>query len=161
MKSFRFGASLSFGIEVFRLLSFAGVVISMSPPLCANSRFGEGFQLKGDIVSGGGILGSQSFAAQSVFAGGWVGILIGGGFELSEGWINEMTTPGGIAIEVTRTADGRVKLSWPATAIEYVLESALNLDNITKWTPVVPSRGTNGYSFSIDSHTQFFRLRKP
>jgi len=62
-------------------------------------------------------------------------------------------------------ADDSVRLTWPLSATDWVLEESSQLELVPGWSVIPPPYETDavGYFFSIPnpSGSQFFRLRKP
>lgn len=79
---------------------------------------------------------------------------------------NVLVTPGAVAprvsLGVTRLGDGTIRLSWPSTAVGYVLQATTTVN--AGWadvgSPVVVDGGNNTVTVTAGQAAGFFRLKK-
>jgi hypothetical protein len=78
--------------------------------------------------------------------------------------LNAATTPTTVELTATRTAAGNVRLTWPATATGYQLQTRTSLDTNPSWSAVTETPQSVGGEWVLEltpsDPTRFYRLAK-
>jgi hypothetical protein len=118
------------------------------------------------IDGGGGTSVGDSYSLSGSIGQSDAGTMSGGGFSLEGGFwaVAAVQTPGAPLLTIRHTATNTVVVSWPSTAIGFVLQQSASL-NSAGWDPSHDTvRDDGGQRFIIatpPAGNRFYRLRRP
>ena len=91
-----------------------------------------------------------------------VGFLLGNNLGTDQATFTNLDVafiPNAPLLTITKSGD-QIEVTWPESAISYVLQSAPSLNPTITWSPVAGSSTTNRIVQQISSGPQFYRLQK-
>ncbi len=130
-------------------------------PLWAGPLTGDPFTVTGAVSGGGGRISGGGYSIQGAVAQTATDSSRGGPYQLSGGLFGVVIVPGEVRLTLERMPDGQTRLSWPADATGFVLQSRAQFGAGPDWQPVVPAPTGNSFITPTDQPLRLFRLHKP
>jgi hypothetical protein len=138
------------------LLGSGGFVLSRAQANLA----GGIYTLFGHASAGGGASGAAGYSVSGELGVTASGVSSGGNFSLISGVSRVVPRPTGPVEIAIRASQSQVELSWPVTAVGYVLESSPSIGSGALWQPVSPAPTQTTHTVVAAQTARFYRLRK-